>query len=291
MASGPVSDLMPWQRPTRSPRCRRNPAPCAKVSIMRPTGLEYLEVDGYRLHYRLVRPELNSPPLLFLHEGLGSVELWRTFPEEVVERTRRPGLVYSRLGNGWSDTLDGSREVDYMHREALAILPQVIEQTLDRPPIIIGHSDGASIAIIHAGAGHPTEGLVLIAPHVFVEDETMRSIRAIRDQFPDSDMAEKMAKYHTDSESTFYGWADIWLRPEFKSWNIEESLPAVTCPTLLVQGDADEYGTVRQLDAISAGVNAPVEKLVVPSAGHSPHLTHPELVADSVVGFVGDLKQ
>lgn len=173
-----------------------------------------------------------------------------------------------------------------MHEEALQTLPRLIDELVGRPPILIGHSDGASIAIIYAGAGHPVEGLVLIAPHVFVEPETVRSISAIRDSFPDSDMAAKMNQYHTDPEATFYGWADVWLSPGFRSWNIEEYLSGIRCPTLLIQGDTDEYGTVSQLDAIDAGVDAPVQRLLVPSAGHSPQLSHPELVTDAVVEFL-----
>lgn len=255
---------------------------------MRPTGLEFLEVDGYQLHYRLVHPEWSSAPLLFLHEGLGSVELWRNFPDEVATKTRHPALIYSRHGNGWSDPLTNSRGVDYMHEEALTMLPEVIGQTLDRPPIIVGHSDGASIAIIYAGVGHPVEGLVLIAPHVFVEDEGVTAISAITDEFfGGSDLADKMGKYHAEPETTFRAWSDIWLSPGFRSWNIEEYLPGVHCPTLLIQGDADEYGTVRQLDAIDAGLDTVAERLMVPSAGHAPHLTHPEPVIEAVAEFVG----
>ncbi|HEX6299337.1 MAG TPA: alpha/beta hydrolase [Acidimicrobiia bacterium] len=225
-------------------------------------------------------------PLVFLHEGLGSVELWRDFPRDVSSSARCPALVYSRYGNGWSGPLTAPRRPDYMHEEALETLPGLIDELVGRPPILIGHSDGASISIIYAGAGHPVEGLVLIAPHVFVEPETVRSISAIRDRFPGSGMTAKMNKYHTDPEATFYGWADVWLSPAFRSWNIEEYLSGIRCPTLLIQGDADEYGTVSQLDAIDAGLDAPVQRLLVPSAGHSPHLSHPDLVTDAVVEFL-----
>jgi pimeloyl-ACP methyl ester carboxylesterase len=223
---------------------------------------------------------------VFLHEGLGSVELWRDFPSSVASSTRRPALVYSRLGNGRSSPLTMPRHPDYMHREALDRLPRLLADLVDGPPILIGHSDGASIAIIYTGAGHPVSALVLIAPHVFVEDETVLSISAIRESFPESGMAEKMSKYHTDPESTFYGWADIWLSPEFRSWNIEEYLPKLDCPVLLIQGDADEYGTARQLDAIETGSGSSPERLVIAGAGHSPHVSHPELVTTAVVEFV-----
>jgi pimeloyl-ACP methyl ester carboxylesterase len=226
----------------------------------------------------------------FLHEGLGSVDLWRDFPDVVLAACHRRGLVYSRYGNGWSDLLTEARPVSYMHDEALQSLPEVLTAAgVNRPPLLVGHSDGASIAIVHAGAGHPVSGLVLIAPHVFVEPETVAAIAAIRDRFPRSDMAEKMARYHASAETTFYGWADVWLSDGFRSWNIEEYLPAIDVPVLLVQGTADEYGTERQLDAIEACVAGPVRRLLVDGAGHSPHLSHPDAVAAAVAGFIAEV--
>jgi pimeloyl-ACP methyl ester carboxylesterase len=248
--------------------------------------LARLSIAGRELHYERYGNGLSGAPLVFLHEGLGSVELWRDFPGNVAMLAHRPALVYSRHGNGWSGPLIGPRRPDYMHEEALETLPEVIEELVGSAPILVGHSDGASIAIVYAGAGHPVAGLVLIAPHVFVEPETVRSISAIRDRFPDSEMAEKMSKYHSDHEATFYGWADLWLSPEFRSWNIEEYLAGVHCPTLLIQGQADEYGTVGQLDAIERGSPSAPERLMVPGAGHSPHLSDPDDVTDAVVGFI-----
>jgi pimeloyl-ACP methyl ester carboxylesterase len=156
---------------------------------------------------------------------------------------------------------------------------------------LVGHSDGASISIIYAGANHAVAGLVLLAPHVFVEDTGLESIRAIEASFSSSDLAEKMAKYHVDPESTFRGWAEAWLDPGFRSWNIEEYLEGIGCPVLLVQCEDDEYGSLRQLDAIEAGVAGPVERMVLPGPGHSPHLLHPEVVTAAVVGFVNSLSQ
>ena len=224
--------------------------------------------------------------MIFLHEGLGSIELWRTFPNNVVRATSARGVVYSREGNGWSDPLDDDRGIDYMHDEATRVLPELAGIFAPEPPILIGHSDGASIALMFAGSGHPVTGLVLIAPHVFVESVTLNSIGALRQEFPGSEMAQKMAKYHADPERTFYGWADIWLADAFASWNIEEFLPAISCPTLTIQGDADEYGTLAQLEAIDAGIDHPMHRLVVEGAGHAPHISHPTLVTDAVIDFI-----
>lgn len=241
------------------------------------------------LHYRRLGTDFSGTPVLFLHEGLGSVELWRDFPDAVVQETRGPGLAYSRHGNGWSAPLSEPRRPDYMHEEALETLPRVVDELIGRPPILVGHSDGASIAIIYSGSGHPVEGLVLIAPHVFVEPGAVESIASLRSEFPESELPEKMSKYHIDPVSTFYGWADVWLSPSFRSWNIESYLAGVRCPTLLVQGDADEYGTTDHLDTIDAGLASPTERLIVRGAGHSPHLAEPDLVSSAVVDFIGRL--
>ena len=247
---------------------------------------EFIAVAGRRLHHRWLSPDVLDTPVVFLHEGLGSVDLWRDFPAALVEECRHPGFVYSRYGNGWSPRLTEPRPTAYMHTEALDVLPEIIEQVADRPPILVGHSDGASIALIYAGSGHPVEGLVLIAPHVFVEPETIGSIQSLRDSFPHSDLPAKMGNHHQDPKATFYGWADVWLSDGFRSWNIEEFLPAVTCPVLLIQGDQDEYGTVKQLAAIEAATGGTVDGLIVHGAEHSPHLSHPDVVLAAIADFV-----
>lgn len=249
-------------------------------------GTSYIEISGRRLHVERIRPEYDGAPIVFLHEGLGSIELWRDFPDDVVAASGHPGILYSRHGNGWSTPLDGPRGPDYMHEEALDFLPTIVESLVETPPILVGHSDGASISLIYAGAGHAVAGLVLIAPHVFVEEETIRSIAAISDQFEVSNMAAKMAKYHSEPETTFRGWAEVWLSPEFRNWNIEDYVNGVRSPTLLIQGDGDQYGTLSQLDAIDARLAERAERLVVPGAGHSPHLSHKQAVADRVVDFL-----
>lgn len=247
---------------------------------------DFIEVAGHRLHYRLIDPHLEATPIVFLHEGLGSIELWRDFPDQVVERSGHPGLVFSRYGYGWSDSLTEPRAVNYMHVEAAEVLPILVDRLLGRPPILIGHSDGASIAIIYAGSGHPIAGLVLLAPHVFTEAEGINTIAAVHASFPGSEMSTKMSKYHADPEATFYGWADIWLSPEFGAWNLEPYLPEIGCPVLLIQSEEDEYGSLRQLDAIESQVGGSIERLMVSGSGHSPHLIDPEAVTAATVRFV-----
>jgi pimeloyl-ACP methyl ester carboxylesterase len=260
------------------------------MTAQRPADeLDYIRIGDASLHYSRIGVEHPEPALVFLHEGLGSVELWRDFPSSVVGRVSRPGLIYSRRGNGWSSTIEEPRRSDYLHREATESLPLVIEQLVDGPPILIGHSDGASIAVIHAGAGHPVELLVLIAPHVFVEPQALSSIAAMRRDFWVSGLDTRMAKYHADPKATFFGWADIWLSPDFTAWNIEEYLGGIQCPTLLIQGEADEYGTTGQLDAIEEQISAPTRRLLVPGAEHSPHLSELEMVTAEVASFIEEL--
>lgn len=255
---------------------------------MRESG-EFIEVNGSRLHTRRFDGGPDLAPLVFLHEGLGSVELWRDFPAEVAARTGHPAFVYSRRGYGWSDAIDEASGPDYMHREALEVLPEIVAAQVPRAPILIGHSDGASIAIIYAGSGHSVAGLVLIAPHVFVEDGGLESIRALDAGFRSSDLAERMARYHLEPEATFRRWAGAWLDPGFRSWNIEEYLVGIRCPTLLLQCEDDEYGSLRQLDAIEARLPGLVERLVLPGPGHSPHLIHAETVTAATVRFVASI--
>ncbi len=228
--------------------------------------------------------------LVFLHEGLGSVALWKDFPGKGVQATGCPAIVYSRYGYGKSDRLAEARGVDYMHREALEVLPELLDALSIRNPILIGHSDGASIALVHAGTGsRPVRGLVLLAPHVFVEDITVESIAAAKVAFENTDLPAKLARYHDDAESTFRAWNDIWLHPDFRRWNIEEYLPGVTCPALLIQGEDDQYGTVAQVKAIARQVSGPVETLILPNCAHSPHVDQKEATLEKIAHFVARL--
>jgi pimeloyl-ACP methyl ester carboxylesterase len=228
-----------------------------------------------------------GPTLVFLHEGLGSIRQWRDFPAQVAKATGCRAFVYDRYGYGNSEVLQEEKVgVRFMHREGLDVLPQVLKAAKIENPILIGHSDGASIALIHAGAGHPVRGVAVMAPHVFIEEICVTSIVQARKQFETTDLAQRLGKYHRDSWKTFYLWADAWLDPAFLDWNIEEYLPGIRCPVLAIQGEADEYGTMAQLDAIQRQVGGPCELLKLPQCGHSPHKDQPELTLQALVRFV-----
>jgi pimeloyl-ACP methyl ester carboxylesterase len=219
--------------------------------------------------------------LVFLHEGLGSIAQWRDTPAELARLTGRPALVYSREGYGHSAPVAVPRPLTYMHDEARRIPP------VD-DPILIGHSDGASIAIIAAGEGlvRP-RALVLIAPHVFVEDISVASIAAARDAYEHGDLRSRLARYHDDVDGAFWGWNRAWLDPDFRRWNLEAYLPRITAPTLIVQGTADQYGTLAQVEAIERQLGGPVETLLVDGAGHAPYRDQPALVNARIADFVG----
>lgn len=230
------------------------------------------------------------PALVFLHEGLGSAGLWRGLPAELAFRTGCAALVYSRYGNGLSEPLHESRPVSYMHDEALVALPEILDAFDVRETILVGHSDGASIAAIFACERDGVRAMVLEAPHVFVEDLSIRSIARAREVFTSGDLRERLAPYHADVDRTFYGWNDIWLDPEFRSWNIEPYVAGVRCPMLLVQGEADEYGTRAQLEAIRRrATQSAVDELVLAHCGHSPHRDRPASVVAAIAAFVGEV--
>jgi pimeloyl-ACP methyl ester carboxylesterase len=253
------------------------------------TPRNYQVVSGKRLEYAEIAGDPERPGLVFLHEGLGSVALWREFPVLVAAATGRRALVYSRLGHGDSDPLDGPRTPRFMHEEAFETLPALLDDRGFEAPVLVGHSDGASIALIHAGVGQrPVSGLALIAPHVFVEDVSVRAIAAARRAFAETDLRHRMARYHRAPEATFRAWNDIWLAPEFRDWNIEDVLGGIACPVLVVQGERDQYGTLAQVDAIERGVPGPVRRVVL-DARHAPHLEAPEATLEAVVEFVNRL--
>ncbi len=246
----------------------------------------FASVRGRSLEYRRIAAAADSPTLVFLHEGLGSIGQWRDFPARIVAGTGLPAIVHARYGHGQSDALQQPNGVDFMHRDALEFLPEFLRQLGIERPILIGHSDGASIALIYAGAGHPLQGLAAMAPHVFVEDISIQGIVAAKRAFETTDLPQKLARHHRDPVKTFYGWNDVWLAPEFRGWNIEGFLPAIKCPLLVIQGHDDEYGSMAQVDAIARQVSGPVEMLKLEHCGHSPHQDQPEIVARAIVEFV-----
>src|SRR5712664_3067043 len=254
-----------------------------------PQRFNFPAVNGKRLETLLYPPAGTNTTIVMLHEGLGSVAMWKDFPEQVAETTRCGVLVYSRYGHGKSDRLAEKRTANFMHHEATAVLPELLAQFGIERPILIGHSDGGSIALIYAGTWpEQVRGLVLEAPHVFVEGFGLRSTVAIRKVYESSDLREKLSRYHEHADEMFRGWSNIWLEPQFRDWNIEEYLGAISCPTLVIQGENDEYGTVAHVEAIHRGVTG-AQALILPRCGHSPHRDQPELTLHAISKFVAAL--
>ena len=247
-----------------------------------------VRIDGHRLECRRFGPPPNAAPtLVFLHEGLGSASQWRDFPEALSLRTDCGGLVYSRLGYGQSDPVEGPRSVRFMHEEASRVLPQVLERFDIGRYFVVGHSDGGSIAIVHAAAATPAlAGLILEAPHTFVEDLTIESIREARERWTTTDLRQKLARHHAHVDSMFESWTDVWLRPEFRDWSIREYLRPIRCPALVLQGEDDEYGTVKQVDVIEAEIGGECEAVILPACGHAPHVDQRAIVEDAMARFV-----
>jgi pimeloyl-ACP methyl ester carboxylesterase len=237
------------------------------------------------LEHRWIQGRPDRPTLVLLHEGLGSVSMWRDFPDALVERTGCGALVYSRAGHGASAPPATPRGVRFMHEEALTVLPALLERLGIAIPILVGHSDGASIAIIHA-ASAPVRALVLMAPHVFVEACSIESIERMRTLYRTTDLRDRLARYHANVDAAFHGWNDVWLDPAFRTWNLEPYLPAITCPVLVLQGEDDEYGTRRQVDAIAAQAGGRVEVEMLPHCGHSPHRDQRPRVLERIATFI-----
>jgi pimeloyl-ACP methyl ester carboxylesterase len=247
----------------------------------------FFDVAGHRLECVRIRGAKSAPTLVFLHEGLGSVALWKDFPARVAEATGCPVLVYSRAGYGRSSPAVLPRVPNYMHVEALTVLPALLDRLGIADPVLVGHSDGASIALLHAGSGsRPVRALVALAPHVFVEDMSIASIDEVRRQYETTDLREKLARRHADPDAAFRGWNDVWLAPAFRSWNIEACLPGVRCPLLLIQGSDDEYGSAAQLDAIERQVGGKVARIELADCRHSPHRDQPEATLAAIADFV-----
>jgi pimeloyl-ACP methyl ester carboxylesterase len=243
-----------------------------------------------RIEYVRIAPERTEAPLVvFLHEGLGSVAMWKDFPEQLCAAGGLRGLVFSRPGYGRSTprAADELWDVDFMHRQAHEVLPAFFEAVgVDEAPWLFGHSDGGSIALLYA-ARFPDRvaGLVLLAPHILVEDITVANIELARQAWLQTDLPQKLGRYHDDADSAFWGWNRIWLHPPFRQWRIEAELGAIHCPVLAIQGVDDEYGTLRQIRGIAE--QAPQTRLLeIPDCGHSPHRDQPEKAIVATVSFV-----
>ena len=253
--------------------------------------VEFVELDErLRIEHEWIgRERAGRPLLVFLHEGLGSRSMWRDFPQRLCDAGRYRGLVYSRPGYGRSTprAADEHWGVDFMHRQAHALLPALLRALgIGEAPWLFGHSDGGSIALLHA-ARFPDSvaGAVLLAPHVFVEDLSVQSIRRTREAFAGSDLPQRLARHHDDVGSAFWGWNDVWLDPAFRAWNIEDELQTIRCPLLAIQGVDDEYGTLEQIHRIQRRL-PDTQLLELQACGHSPHRDQPERVIAATVDFI-----
>ncbi len=237
-------------------------------------GLEVLDLPG----------RCADTPLVLLHEGLGAVSLWKSFPDDLAARTGRRVIAFSRHGHGESGPPPRPRTPTFHYEEAAEVLPALFEELGVREPVLVGHSDGGSIALIYA-ARFPVRALVLLAPHVFVEEMTLAAIRDTRVEYLEGDLRERMSRRHADPDAAFWGWCDVWLDPAFRSWNLEREVGQVGVPILLVQGSEDPYGSLEQLDRITCRARAPVRRVIV-SGGHSPHREHGQRLVAEIARFV-----
>lgn len=253
----------------------------------------YIVAAGRRLRVRkITHPNSDGvgsrPTLVFLHEGLGSIEMWHDFPAILAETTACDCLIYDRWGHGRSDALDVQRTLRYVHDEALDSLPEVLNHSNVDDAILIGHSDGGSIALIFA-AEYPEilRGIITEAAHVFVEEITLEGIREALDIYNNTDLKQKLARYHGDNtEKIFRAWHETWLQPEFKSWDIQDCLPKIKCPVLVIQGEDDQYGTAAQVEAITNQVTGPSKPLLIPNCAHIPHREAKDRVIKEMTEFI-----
>jgi pimeloyl-ACP methyl ester carboxylesterase len=257
------------------------------------TGQAYLTVDGKRLEalWHGPSPDL-APTLVFLHEGLGCAKMWRDFPARLAEATGCGALVYSRLGYGRSDPCRLPRPIRFMHDEGLQVLPKVLAAAGIQECILVGHSDGGSIAVIYAGgtAAPQLKGLITEAAHVFCEELTLTSIRRAKAAYEQGDLRNRLTRFHgSNTRCAFFGWNDAWLHPDFVDWNLEEYLPAISVPMLVIQGEDDQYGTRRQVEAIARQAGAGARVLMLAECGHSPHRDQEDTVLEAMQAYIASV--
>jgi pimeloyl-ACP methyl ester carboxylesterase len=256
------------------------------MTSLSPQG--FLELPPLRLEYRFVGPGPDqAPTLVLLHEGLGSVGMWGDFPEKLQAATGAGVFAYSRVGYGYSSPAKLPRTLDFMHVEAREILPRVLDAIGFRHGLLVGHSDGGSIAAIYGGSvqDHRVRGLVLMAPHFIVEDVTIKAITEIRKAYDTSDVRTRFARWHADADATVRGWTDVWLKNDFSGWDLREDLAHIRVPILIIQGEDDHYGTVRQIEIAQEECYCPVEALLLPRTQHAPHREAPEATLAAIVDF------
>jgi pimeloyl-ACP methyl ester carboxylesterase len=253
----------------------------------------FLGIGAAELEYRMIGPPPDqAPTIVLLHEGLGSAALWGDFPDRLAARTGTGVFAYSRSGYGASSPVHLPRPLDYMHIEALEVLPALLDRIGFRRGILLGHSDGASIAAIYAGGvqDQRVRGVVLMAPHFIVEDISVASIAAIKIAYETTGLKSKLARWHKDVDNAFYGWNGAWLDPAFHRWDISEYLAYIRVPVAILQGAKDQYGTMRQVEIARDECYCPVEVTMLPEAGHSPHREAAEATLDAVGEFADALR-
>jgi pimeloyl-ACP methyl ester carboxylesterase len=266
------------------------PAPDKGIRGQAPSGIQFATLGSTRLEYLDIpasRP--GRPELLLLHEGLGAVSMWREFPAALATATGCRIVAYSRRGFGRSSPRDADYTPRFMHEEALETIPRLREALAIARPVLVGHSTGASMALIHAGAARwDVAGVVAMAPLTDVEHSNVESILQARRHYETTDWREKLGRHHDDVDGVFYGWNDTWLKPEFRAWNILEDIAGIRCPILAILGEDDEYSSVRQLAAITDhALQSPrVQLMRIVKCGHAPHRDRPELVIPAVASFV-----
>ena len=254
---------------------------------LQPSG--FLRIGDSDLEYRMIGPRPSeAPTIVMLQEGLGSAAMWGDFPDRLQAATGMGVFVYSRAGYGASTPVTLPRRIDYMTREALDVLPKLLDAIGFQRGVLLGHSDGASIAAIYAGGtgDHRLRAVVLIAPHFVVEDVSVASIAEIRNTYETTDLRAKLGRWHSNVDNAFYGWNDAWLDPDFRRWDISDYLAYVRIPVAILQGEADQYGTIRQVEIAKEECYCPVDVTLIPQSGHSPHREAPELTLATVSEFV-----
>ncbi|WP_372674883.1 alpha/beta fold hydrolase [Aquicoccus sp.] len=255
--------------------------------LARGEGAGSIEVDGCRLEYRMIGPG-DGPVIVLLHEGLGCVALWRDFPERLAAATALGVLAYSRAGYGQSDGVPLPRPLDYMTREAFEVLPRVLDAVGAERVVLMGHSDGATIAAIHAGkvGDSRVKGVILMAPHFFTEPVGLVAIAEAKCAYDAGGLRQRMAKYHRDPDNAFRGWNDAWLAAGFRDWNVADAIDGIGVPILAVQGEGDEYGTLAQIEEIEKRARVPLDRLILPDCGHAPQFDQAEVVLAAMGEFL-----